>query len=237
MRPHLPLRSADAPASSQAPTCPPRPRAGAGGAGSPLDTSDLPSLCLTVDTDRRRPLIQASGELDVHSAPLLQAILDHLQRVRRARAAGATRDRSCRVDVDLTGVTFADSSGLAPALAGNVAVVAASPQVRRVLLLLLATGTAVAGPDRQAAAAPEQQAQPDTASPASTRSAASVQGRLAHGHLIDRGSGSVAVRRAAPPDEVRRRRQSASTLVAGSAACGHRPCSPPQRKPDEVDDA
>lgn len=68
------------------------------------------------------PCITVSGELDVATAPLLRAVLEHVQ-----------RRTSRRVEVDLRDVRFADSHGLEPVVAAGVAVRAASAPVRRVL--------------------------------------------------------------------------------------------------------
>ena len=72
-----------------------------------------------------RPLVIVRGELDVSGASLLTAVLEHVQE---------RGDEG--VDVDLSGVTFADTHGLAPVLDGPAVVVAASPAVRWVLDLL-----------------------------------------------------------------------------------------------------
>lgn len=71
-------------------------------------------------------MIRVSGELDLATAPLLRAAVDH---VRRTHVP-------VRVAVDLSRVTFADSHGLAPVVDDDHQVVAASPTVRRVLHLL-----------------------------------------------------------------------------------------------------
>jgi hypothetical protein len=129
MLPLRPPQSAGAglPASlPQSPKGQPSPGAGASGVRSAPEHPDRPSLRLDVNTDRWRPLIQATGELDVHSAPLLQAIIDHTQHAHLPPTGGATHHDSCRIELDLSRVTFADSHGLAPALdTTNATVVAA----------------------------------------------------------------------------------------------------------------
>lgn len=90
-------------------------------------------VTVEVRQDLPRPLVTVTGELDLASAGLLQALLDHVRR--RTRRAGAGPHR-VDVDVDLVRVTFADSHGLAPVLDGRTRIVAASPAVRRVLELL-----------------------------------------------------------------------------------------------------
>ena len=71
------------------------------------------------------PLISVAGELDVASAPLLSAVLEHVQR-------GA----SGPMEVDLREVSFADTHGLAPVLDAGMGIRAASAPVRRVLAAL-----------------------------------------------------------------------------------------------------
>ncbi|MGY1609249.1 STAS domain-containing protein [Geodermatophilus sp. SYSU D00700] len=66
-----------------------------------------------------------SGALDASGAALLSAMLEHVGEVQGRPA-----------EVDLTGVGYADSHGLAPVLDGRTTVVGASPQVRRILELL-----------------------------------------------------------------------------------------------------
>ena len=87
-------------------------------------------LVVEVRQDLPRPRVEVAGELDLDSAGLLTAMLDH---VRSRRRAGQHRGE---VDVDLAGVTFADSHGIAPVLDGRTRVVGASEPVRRLLHLL-----------------------------------------------------------------------------------------------------
>ena len=69
-----------------------------------------------------RPVVVVSGELDLSGKELLEALLGHV----RASSPGS-------VAVDLAQVPFADTHGLEPVLEPDVAVVAASPAVTRVL--------------------------------------------------------------------------------------------------------
>lgn len=109
---------------------------------------------------RRRPLLVVAGELDIASAPLLIAMLDHLQ----------TGRGPVRVEVDLHRVTFADSHGLQPLLDRPVTLRALSPAVERVLQLLarqgglarpVSSGTARAVPARLSAGPPRTQRRGD----------------------------------------------------------------------------
>jgi len=84
----------------------------------------------------RRPRVEASGELDLATAPLLQAVVEHARRGRTVAGAGPARGTRTTVEVDLGRITFADSHGLAPALADGVTLSAVSPPVSRVLRLL-----------------------------------------------------------------------------------------------------
>lgn len=81
---------------------------------------------LTVTVERRRdgPLLRVTGELDVYGAPLVAAMVEH------AAADGFP------VHVDLSGVSFVDSHGLAPLLRSGVLIRWASAPVRRLLRLL-----------------------------------------------------------------------------------------------------
>ena len=92
------------------------------------------TLVVEVRQDLPRPRVEVAGELDLDSAGLLTAMLDHVRRSRQ-RAGTADLHRG-EVDVDLSGVTFADSHGIAPVLDGRPRVVAASEPARRVLALL-----------------------------------------------------------------------------------------------------
>ena len=82
----------------------------------------------TLRIDVRRcgaaPVVEVHGDLDVAGAPLLRAITEHV-------AVDGTP-----VAVDLSGVSFADSHGLAPVLTRDVVLVAVSAPVRRLLRLL-----------------------------------------------------------------------------------------------------
>ncbi|MCF6745481.1 STAS domain-containing protein [Blastococcus sp. KM273128] len=82
-------------------------------------------LSLEVRRAGERPVIVVSGELDMVGRELLEAVLAHV----RSTHAGA-------VAVDLSGVSYANSHGLAPALDGDVVLVAASPWVSRLLRLM-----------------------------------------------------------------------------------------------------
>lgn len=86
-------------------------------------------LAVEVCQGLAKPLVVVTGDLDIASAPLLAAVLEHVLRA-QIQAVG--------VDVDLSGVSFADSHGLAPVLDTAVQVSAASGAVRRVLELLAA---------------------------------------------------------------------------------------------------
>lgn len=84
-----------------------------------------------------RPLIKVSGELDQTTAPLLAAMLDHVRTMHPAPVGNQRGDAPACTDIDLSGVTFADSHGLAPVLDDHAAVlIAASGRVRRVVHLL-----------------------------------------------------------------------------------------------------
>lgn len=103
----------------------PRPRTT--GPAQPVPVPDGRSAAcdgMLVDVRRTspRPLVIVRGELDVSGACLLTAVLEHVQ-----------ERGDDGVDVDLSGVTFADTHGLAPVLDGPAVVVATSPAVRRVL--------------------------------------------------------------------------------------------------------
>lgn len=81
------------------------------------------------------PVLQVSGELDIATAPLLTAMLDHVRDDVRPLGSGPGL-ASRPVMVDLSGVGFADSHGLAAVLDDRVVVLAASACVARVLRLL-----------------------------------------------------------------------------------------------------
>ncbi len=93
---------------------------------------------MRVRQDLPRPLVSVSGELDLASAGLLTAMLDHVRRGQGRHAERESGLRCADIDVDLTQVTFADSHGLAPVLDGQTTILAASGPVRRVLRLLQA---------------------------------------------------------------------------------------------------
>lgn len=93
---------------------------------------------LTVDVcaDEQPPRVVVTGELDVATAGMLTAVLEHVQ-----------RSHPEPVRVDLGGVTFADTSGLEPVLApGSAVLTATSPAVRLVIAALAATALAGSRP-------------------------------------------------------------------------------------------
>lgn len=98
------------------------------------DEASPQSLVVEVRQDLPRPRIEVAGELDLDSAGLLTAMLEHVRR-RRQRPGTADLHRGT-VDVDLAGVTFADSHGIAPVLDSRTRIVATSEPVRRLLHLL-----------------------------------------------------------------------------------------------------
>jgi anti-sigma B factor antagonist len=88
---------------------------------------------VTVEERDGRTIVAAVGELDVHTAPVLQAELDP-----RSQQAGAS------LVVDLTGVGFLDSTGLGVLVTtlkhvresgGSLDVVASAPRVLKVFTL------------------------------------------------------------------------------------------------------
>jgi anti-anti-sigma regulatory factor len=87
--------------------------------------AEVPELAVQIRRDGARPLVAVSGDLDLTGQELLEAVLAHV------RASGARL-----IEVDLAGVTFADTHGLAPALGRDVVLVSASPPVTRLLRLL-----------------------------------------------------------------------------------------------------
>jgi anti-anti-sigma regulatory factor len=93
--------------------------------GGAVSRGHLAELSLEVRRDGRRPVIAVSGELDLVGMELLEAVLAHV----RSGHDGV-------VAVDLSGVSFANSHGLSPVLDGDVVLVAASPQVCRLLRLM-----------------------------------------------------------------------------------------------------
>ena len=106
--------------------------------GPGLDDEDEQSLVVHIlDSGERYCRIAVSGELDLHTAPLLRQALDD--------AVGRGRDE---VLIDAAGVRFLDSSALMVLLAARDAVVAgggrlhvaeASTSVRRVLEMVALT--------------------------------------------------------------------------------------------------
>lgn len=93
-----------------------------------------PGLSVDVRQDAGRPVVTVSGELDLAGAGLVDAMLEH---VRRRSAPVRAVGRGARVDVDLAGVTFVDSHGLASVVGDErIRVVAASEPVRRLQRLL-----------------------------------------------------------------------------------------------------
>ncbi|MGY1709346.1 STAS domain-containing protein [Geodermatophilus sp. SYSU D00758] len=83
-------------------------------------------LTITVRCGDPRPLLQIGGELDHGCAPLVAAMVDHVEAV-----------HGRPVLVDLTGVPYADTHGLAPLLRKGVEIRRTSRQVHRLLRLLL----------------------------------------------------------------------------------------------------
>lgn len=144
-------RSLSRPASRRSPN---DDRAGAG--GSRLRETQPSELTVQVRRDLPRPLVSVAGELDLASAGLLSAMLDHVRRSWSRHMAPAPELHDLDVDVDLTRVTFADSHGLAPVLDSRTRIIAVSSAVRRLLLLLgdLPLTSPPLPPVRQTPAAP-----------------------------------------------------------------------------------
>ena len=127
--PDLPRRSPDRPGH--------QPRGPSHAGAGPLHDAAPPAgsvradvtfgLAITVDRTARRPVVVVHGELDATGEPLLAAVLEHV-----AATDGAP------VLADLSDVSDADTHGLLPALRRDVVIVAASPQVRRLLAALVA---------------------------------------------------------------------------------------------------
>lgn len=88
-------------------------------------TAPDPELDVVVRWSPGHPHVLVRGELDIATAPLLRAVLEHVH-----RADGGP------VSADLRGVTFLDSAGAAPLVDHDVHVRQASPTVERVLVLL-----------------------------------------------------------------------------------------------------
>ena len=93
-----------------------------------------PELSVDVRRDAGRPVVTVAGELDLAGAGLVTAMLDHVRR-RQSGPARAVGRREV-VDVDLAGVTFVDSHGLASVVDDRTRVVASSEPVRRLLRLV-----------------------------------------------------------------------------------------------------
>jgi anti-anti-sigma factor len=67
------------------------------------------TLAVDVQPDGETVQIRLDGELDVTSSPLLQTVVD--------QALAARRTPACkRLVIDMSGVSFADASGLSPIL-------------------------------------------------------------------------------------------------------------------------
>ena len=110
-----------------------------------------PGLSVDVREDVGRPVVTVAGELDLAGAGLVTAMLDHVRR--RRSGPGRAADRWEEVDVDLAGVTFVDSHGLASVVDGRTRVVAASEPVRRLRRLLADVARTRPDPDWYAASA------------------------------------------------------------------------------------
>ena len=82
-------------------------------------------LTIQVQRGHSRPVVSLHGELDAVGEPLFAAVLDHV-----------LSTDGPQVLVDLRGVPFADTHGLGPALRRGVAIVDASPRVRRLLAII-----------------------------------------------------------------------------------------------------
>lgn len=100
-------------------------------------------LVVDVCQGMAKPLVVVTGDLDIASAPLLAAVLEHVL---------GGQIHSIGVDVDLSGVSFADSHGLAPVFDSGVTISATSGSVNRVLGLLAAPATASRAPVQMLAA-------------------------------------------------------------------------------------
>ena len=70
------------------------------------------TLAVDVRPDGRTITVRLDGDLDIPSSPLLQAVVD--------QALVARREPVCtRLVVDMSGVGFADASGISPLLLGR----------------------------------------------------------------------------------------------------------------------
>jgi len=67
------------------------------------------TLAVDVHPDGPTVLVRLDGELDITSSPLLQAVVDQALAARRAPLCQ-------RLAIDMSGVVFADASGLSPLL-------------------------------------------------------------------------------------------------------------------------
>ncbi|NEK84520.1 STAS domain-containing protein [Blastococcus saxobsidens] len=103
----------------------PRPRVVAQPCPRSVPEREQAAMALDVEWDGPRPVVVVSGELDLVGGDLLAAVLDH---VRSSRAE--------LVAVDLSGVTFVDTHGLAPAMQPDVVLVDPSRVVCRLLSLM-----------------------------------------------------------------------------------------------------
>ena len=96
------------------------------------------SLSVDVQADAQDPTtvrVRLDGELDITSSPLLQTVVEQVLQARR--------DPSCtRLVVDMSGVGFADASGISPLLLARAMLTRRGGQIelrhcRRVVLRLL----------------------------------------------------------------------------------------------------
>jgi anti-anti-sigma factor len=116
------------------------------------------TLALDVRPDGPTVQVRLDGDLDITSSPLLQAVIDQALAARRAPACE-------RLVVDMSGVVFADASGISPLLMARALLARRGGAVelhhcRRAVLRLLrlldvldlvADGTEDAGPARTGA--------------------------------------------------------------------------------------
>jgi anti-anti-sigma factor len=119
------------------------------------------TLAVDVHLDGSTVLVRLDGDLDITSSPLLQTVVD--------QALAARRTPLCqRLVIDMSGVVFADASGMSPLLmaravlakrGGSVELARCRRAVLRLLRLLdvldlVADGGEQAGPDSAGAAEP-----------------------------------------------------------------------------------
>ncbi len=83
----------------------PAPAPGAANEGAPVNADLEHPLVITVEATGPEAVLALTGELDPHTAPLLQEQIDAVR-----SAAGAARPTT--VVLELSGLTFIDSSGL-----------------------------------------------------------------------------------------------------------------------------